>query len=161
MLLEARGYKVLTALSGREGLNLLSREPVDLLILDYRMPEMDGGEVARQVKQRSPEMPIILLSGVVTDFPEEVLSQVDGYIVKGQPPSELLRMVEELTGEKARPQPQAADPQEILRMSVAHAERSRDVANKNVEEIDKNRTRLANRRREGRGRPADRSQKQP
>ncbi len=160
LMLETRGYKVLTALSGREGLNLLSREPVDLLILDYRMPEMDGGEVARQVKQRSPELPIILLSGVVTDFPPEVLGHVDAHLVKGQPPAELLRMVDDLAGQEVRTTKRpAVGVQDLLQMSVDHADRSRKVADKNVENIGNNRARLANRRRAGTHCEVDRSGK--
>ncbi len=160
MLLESRGYKVLTAQSGREGLEALSREAVDLLILDYRMPEMDGGEVARLVKQRFPEMPMILLSGVVGDFPPEVLAHVDRHIVKGQPVSDLFLMVEELTGEKARRERPAVDAREVLRLSVDHAERSRKLAKQNIDDIDNTRARLTNRRGERTRRPADLPRKQ-
>jgi len=42
-VLETAGYNVLTASSGRIGLRLLERHPVQLVILDYRMPDMNGG----------------------------------------------------------------------------------------------------------------------
>jgi CheY-like chemotaxis protein len=46
MLLESQGYKVLTATSGREGLQLFATHPVDAVVLDYTMPEMNGDQVA-------------------------------------------------------------------------------------------------------------------
>jgi response regulator RpfG family c-di-GMP phosphodiesterase len=57
------GYIVLTATSGREGLALLENEPVDLVISDMRMPEMDGAQFLEQVFARAPATKRILLTG--------------------------------------------------------------------------------------------------
>lgn len=57
------GYQVFTANSGREGLELLEREAVDLVISDMRMPEMDGARFLEQVRERWPESKRILLTG--------------------------------------------------------------------------------------------------
>jgi CheY-like chemotaxis protein len=46
LLLESQGYQVLTATSGREGLELFAAHPVSAVILDYAMPEMNGDQVA-------------------------------------------------------------------------------------------------------------------
>ena len=52
MMLEEEGYYVFTANSGEEGLALLDAQRIDAVILDYRMPEMNGGEVARRIRDR-------------------------------------------------------------------------------------------------------------
>ncbi|WP_126445289.1 HD domain-containing phosphohydrolase [Sulfuricystis multivorans] len=57
------GYTVLTAGSGQEALELLAKEPVDLVISDMRMPQMDGAQLLEQVFQRWPETKRILLTG--------------------------------------------------------------------------------------------------
>ncbi|MBA5636029.1 response regulator [Duganella sp. LX20W] len=62
-LFRPRGYRVLTAESGAEGLEVLAQEPVDLVISDMRMPEMDGARFLAQVRQRWPGVLRLLLTG--------------------------------------------------------------------------------------------------
>jgi response regulator RpfG family c-di-GMP phosphodiesterase len=62
-LLRPAGYHVLTAESGAAGLALLASEPVDLVISDMRMPEMDGAHFLEQVRQRWPDTMRLLLTG--------------------------------------------------------------------------------------------------
>ncbi len=59
--LEANGFETLTALNGNEALKIMDKELTDLMILDIIMPEMDGFEVCRHVRQWS-DIPIIMLS---------------------------------------------------------------------------------------------------
>jgi CheY-like chemotaxis protein len=82
-LLEHAGYRVLTAADGRTGLELFADHPVDAVILDYAMPQMDGGQVAIQMRQIKPEVPILMLSAFV-DLPAEVLALVDLRLTKGE-----------------------------------------------------------------------------
>ncbi len=56
-------YKILTASSGKEGLEILEETPVDLLISDHRMPEMTGVEFMAEVKKRFPDIMRIILTG--------------------------------------------------------------------------------------------------
>jgi len=63
VLLEKLGHQVTLARSGAEGLKAFRKEKTDLLIVDYAMPQMNGGEVVRKVKKSSPRLPVILLSG--------------------------------------------------------------------------------------------------
>jgi len=56
-------YQISVAFSGREGLKLLEEEP-QLVILDVVMPDMDGLEVLRKIRQFNPEVPVIMLSAV-------------------------------------------------------------------------------------------------
>lgn len=62
-LFRTQGYKILTAASGKEGLALLEREQVDLVISDMRMPEMNGAQFLEQVKSRWPDTVRLLLTG--------------------------------------------------------------------------------------------------
>ncbi len=62
-LFRPHGYRVLSALSGEQGLKLLSETGVDLVISDMRMPEMDGARFLEQVRQRWPDTMRILLTG--------------------------------------------------------------------------------------------------
>ena len=62
--LEDHNYEVITAENGRQGLAFISSEKPDLMLLDLRMPEMDGIEVLRHVKKIMPDLPVIVISGV-------------------------------------------------------------------------------------------------
>ena len=89
LILEAAGYSVITASSGRIGLRLLQRHPVHLVILDYGMPQMNGKAVAREIRRKHPHVPILMLSGQI-DLPKRASSAVDAFVTKGQPPAVLL-----------------------------------------------------------------------
>lgn len=62
-LLRPVGYRILVAESGGAGLEILEREPVDLVISDMRMPEMTGAQFLEQVRQRWPATMRVLLTG--------------------------------------------------------------------------------------------------
>jgi CheY-like chemotaxis protein len=83
ILLERAGYKVITAANGSAGLELFATEPVNAVVLDYSMPGMHGGEVARKMREIKPEVPILLLSAYV-GLPAEVSSLVNVYMTKGE-----------------------------------------------------------------------------
>jgi len=83
ILLERAGYAVLTASDGYTGLDLFATEPVEAVVLDYSMPGMHGGEVAKKMRQTKPEVPILLLSAYV-GLPDEISSLVDIYMTKGE-----------------------------------------------------------------------------
>jgi len=93
--LETFGYTVLTALSGRKGLELASVHPVDVVIVDYVMPEMNGQEFAIKMKRLRPQAPIIMLSAAL-DVPKEALNLVDAFIAKDYLSSQLLPMIAQL-----------------------------------------------------------------
>jgi len=60
--LESRGYAVATATDGRTALDLIRREATDLVVLDLGLPDMDGLDVVRQIRESSRTLPIIILS---------------------------------------------------------------------------------------------------
>jgi CheY-like chemotaxis protein len=102
--LESFGYAVLTAVSGGKGLELASKYSVDVVILDYFMPEMNGQEVAIEMRRLKPLAPIILLTGAV-DVPEQTLNLVDALIAKDRLASQLLPTIAQLYGCGSSPPP--------------------------------------------------------
>ena len=60
--LTSEGYSVVTAESGAEGLRVLNREKVDLVISDLRMDEMDGMQLFAEIQKVNPGMPVIILT---------------------------------------------------------------------------------------------------
>lgn len=61
--LTLRGLATLTAASGRDALAVLDREPVDVVVLDVRMPGMDGIETLRRIKETHPRIEVVMLTG--------------------------------------------------------------------------------------------------
>jgi CheY-like chemotaxis protein len=94
--LRVSGYSVLTAPSGARGLQLLQRNPVDAVILDYEMPKMDGAELALRIKSDRPELPVLMFTGYPADVPEEIRRSVDAFVVKGDPAEKLLQTLRDL-----------------------------------------------------------------
>jgi two-component system, cell cycle sensor histidine kinase and response regulator CckA len=102
--LETFGFTVLTAPTGGKGLELASVHSVDVVIVDYFMPEMNGPEVAIEMRRLRPQAPIIMVSGAV-DVPEQALKLVDAFVAKDRLASQLLPAIAELQGWKSIPPP--------------------------------------------------------
>jgi CheY-like chemotaxis protein len=75
-LLEEVGYRVQIATNGEEGLKLFEASSFDVVVTDFRMPRMDGGEFIRRIRLLKPDARIILLSGFVD--PLGLTEQVTG-----------------------------------------------------------------------------------
>jgi CheY-like chemotaxis protein len=95
MILESQGYRVLTATSAREALDLFLAHPVTAVVLDYSMPDMDGGKLAAELKRLRPEVKILMLSAYL-DLPQEAIRCVDVRAVKGTSPVAFLSAVQQL-----------------------------------------------------------------
>jgi CheY-like chemotaxis protein len=93
--LEARGYHVITAPDGHEGLHQFLTNHVKLAILDYYMPTLDGGSVALQMRQLRSDIPILIFSGALT-LPDRVMAAIDGFISTSEEPNVLLEKIAEL-----------------------------------------------------------------
>ena len=65
-LLSELGHNVTIASSATEGLEQFAAQPFDLIITDFRMPDMDGVEVIQRVRAHNPGIPVILISGFST-----------------------------------------------------------------------------------------------
>jgi CheY-like chemotaxis protein len=93
-ILQAAGYDVLSASDGEQALDFLASAPVDLVVLDYSMPGINGEEVARKIKADRPDIPIILVSGLLMEA--EALSCIDSFFTKGEGPTSLLEKIGQL-----------------------------------------------------------------
>lgn len=104
MYLEREGFRVLEAADGREGLMHFAGEPVQLIVLDLMLPEMDGWEFCCRVRQMSP-VPILMLTAR-TDVSDRVLGLnlgADDYLVKPFDPRELVARVHALLRRSSAP----------------------------------------------------------
>jgi two-component system KDP operon response regulator KdpE len=93
-LLRARGYDVLTAMTGRAALEAVERDKPDLIVLDLGLPDIDGVEVCRQVRQ-TLSVPILVLSarGAEGDKVRALDAGADDYVTKPFGAEELLARI--------------------------------------------------------------------
>jgi two-component system KDP operon response regulator KdpE len=93
-LLRARGYEVLTAMSGGAALEAVHRDAPDLVILDLGLPDLDGVDVCRQIRE-SRSTPIVVLSarGAENDKVRALDAGADDYVTKPFGTEELLARV--------------------------------------------------------------------
>jgi CheY-like chemotaxis protein len=94
--LESRGYCVKTASSGYTAVKMLEETSVAAVLLEYKLDGMDAEAVACHIKQRFPNLPIILLSAY-SELPERILWLVDEYVMKSELPEGLVRIIERVT----------------------------------------------------------------
>jgi DNA-binding NtrC family response regulator len=66
LILESEGYEVLAAERAEDGLRIASEEKIDLVLLDIRLGGMSGMEALVELKQRDPELPVLMISGHAT-----------------------------------------------------------------------------------------------
>jgi CheY-like chemotaxis protein len=95
-LLARRGWCTVEASDGVEALGLSIDEKVDLLITDYEMPSISGLQLANAVRRRTPDVPILMISGYPACV---VVARSHGYLFLQKPfgPKELMSQVEILT----------------------------------------------------------------
>ncbi len=94
-LLQAQGYRVVTEVDGESGLARACEEKFDLVLLDVMMPKLDGYTVCRELRKRSPQLPILILTakGQVDDRVSGLDAGADDYLVKPFSSRELLARV--------------------------------------------------------------------
>jgi len=95
-MLEILGYPVVTAANGAEGLNAVSRENPSLVVLDSRMPILDGSGFAQALKDRGLKIPILVITGApdARQWAEDI--GADGYLAKPFDIADLLASVQRL-----------------------------------------------------------------
>lgn len=97
IILTQENYEVIEACNGQEGLDLAKTKSPDLIILDYKMPKLDGREVCLQLKKDIllRHLPIIMLTGKgeLSDKVKGLDAGADDYIVKPFEPQELLARI--------------------------------------------------------------------
>jgi two-component system response regulator VicR len=98
LILERKGFEVLEAVGGKEGLEVSRREVPDLILLDLMMPEVDGWEVFRQLRadEQLKDIPVIVVTAKAQSIDIVLglhIAKVDGYVTKPFGPQELLKSV--------------------------------------------------------------------
>jgi two-component system response regulator VicR len=98
LILERKGFEVLEAVGGKEGLEVSRREMPDLILLDLMMPEVDGWEVFRQLRadEQLKDIPVIVVTAKAQSIDIVLglhIAKVDGYVTKPFGPQELLKSV--------------------------------------------------------------------
>ena len=94
------GYHVVTASNGRQALEMIARQTPDLVLLDIKMPEMDGAEFLRQLREFNTDLPIII-STAYGDYMQQDYSVwlSDDYFVKSADIDVLKAKVRDILGE--------------------------------------------------------------
>ena len=88
-----QGYCVKIASTGYAAIKMLEETSVDAVLLEYKQEGMDAEAVAYHIKQRFPNLPIILLSAY-SEIPERILWLVDEYVMKSEMPERLMLIIE-------------------------------------------------------------------
>ena len=103
LTLQRQGYQIIAAANGTQALEMVQSESPDLIILDVMMPDLDGLEVARQVRasEKSTHIPILMFSAKtkVEDQVAGMESGADAYLTKPIHPAELANQVKTLLGQ--------------------------------------------------------------
>lgn len=98
LYLGERGYEVTKATNGQDALTMLEDRTFDLVLIDEMMPAMNGLEVLRQLKERHPDIPAVM---VTKNEAEELMDQaigshIDGYLTKPVNPSQILSVLKSI-----------------------------------------------------------------
>ncbi len=99
LILERKGFEVLGAVGGQEGLDVVRREKPDLVLLDLMMPDVDGWEVYRQMKadEELQHIPVVVVTAKAQSIDKVLglhIAKVDDYVTKPFGPGDLVESVE-------------------------------------------------------------------
>jgi len=92
------GYEVLFAKQGKEAIKIAERESPDLIIMDIRMPNMDGIEVMKKILEKNKDIPIIINSAYSSYMDNFMSWAAKAYVIKSSDISELKSKVREYVG---------------------------------------------------------------
>jgi two-component system response regulator VicR len=103
LILGRKGFDLIGAMGGREGLEAIRRVKPDLVLLDLMMPDMDGWEVYQQIKadDELKHIPVIVVTAKAQSIDKVLglhIAKVDDYVTKPFGPQELLQSVEKVLG---------------------------------------------------------------
>ncbi|HSM23826.1 MAG TPA: response regulator [Anaerolineaceae bacterium] len=101
MILERKGYEIITTNNGLEGFELVEKEKPDLVLLDLMMPEIDGWEIFQQLRSNSntEKIPVIVISAKAQPIDKVLglqVAKVNNYVGKPFKPQELIDSIENI-----------------------------------------------------------------
>jgi CheY-like chemotaxis protein len=102
LILEESGYKVFASAHPAQSLMIIEHEFVNIALVDYQMPDMNGAELSAFIKKKTPRTRIIMLSGC-SHIPEGDLASVDFFVSKGDGMSRVLEIISDLLKEERDP----------------------------------------------------------
>ncbi|MFC1480222.1 response regulator transcription factor [Candidatus Omnitrophota bacterium] len=95
--LTRKGFQVIVADNGEKALDIIDQDgSIDLILLDYRMPKLDGSAVLAELKMRQNKTPVILLTGSLGKETREL--EVGAFLMKPLDLDEVVAKIEELLG---------------------------------------------------------------
>jgi two-component system NtrC family response regulator len=94
-ILELEGYKVLQAYNAKSGLKILDREDIDLVLSDVKLPDANGVELVKKIKQIKPYVEVINLTafGTITDGVSAIKNGAFDYLTKGDDNEKIIPLV--------------------------------------------------------------------
>ncbi len=101
LVLESGGFKTILATNGMEALEKVKESKPDLILLDIMMPDMDGWEVFRKIKENNSKIPVAILTAKAQNIDRLLglhVLKADDYITKPFGKNELIDKVKKLTG---------------------------------------------------------------
>lgn len=101
MILERKGYEIISTNDGMEGFELIEKEKPDLVLLDLMMPNIDGWDIFHQLKsnENTNQIPVIVISAKAQPIDKVLglqIAKVNNYISKPFKPQELLESIESI-----------------------------------------------------------------
>ncbi|GAB3044762.1 response regulator [Virgibacillus ainsalahensis] len=84
-LLSNEGYHITTASTGKEAVDYANSNTFDLLIIDYKLPVLDGSEVLQKLEENKMKLPVIVISGLVETIDQELQQYNNVKAVIGKP----------------------------------------------------------------------------
>jgi two-component system phosphate regulon response regulator PhoB len=117
LILEAHGYRVASASNGRDALEMLGGERPAVILSDFMMPHMTGGELGTAIRQNAAwaDIPILLLSGTNEEVIRKSFADYDAFLPKPCDADALLAMVGELAACGRKPRVGSRDVDETMR----------------------------------------------
>lgn len=107
LILSRKGFQVVGAMGGREGLEAVQRETPDVVLLDLMMPDMDGWEVYQKMKanEATKNIPVIVVTAKAQSIDKVLglhIAKVDDYITKPFGPQDLIDSIEKVLARKEK-----------------------------------------------------------
>jgi len=117
-MLATNGYRVVSATTGQEAIGVFSETPVDLVLSDFAMPQMNGDQLVERLKRIAPHVPMILLGdpqkmGGAVNAADALLAK------KGCTPQELLERIKVMSARKRGPRKGAQRMAPVTELAAA------------------------------------------